>query len=135
MNNPIIVRDCAGDDLRRFERLLESVFGEPGWSPAVDISETDGELIVSAALPGVSKDEVALEVKDGRLILSGQLKNGDKKEEVWLRRELPQGPFRRSFELPAEIDASRASAALRDGILELRLPKAERAKPQKIAIN
>lgn len=102
------------------------------WAPAVDIQETAEELVVQAALPGVRKEDVDLEVKDDTLILSGERKTPE--GEDWLRRELPTGSFYRAFSLPAEVEPGKVKAAFRDGILEVRLAKAESAKPHKVKI-
>jgi HSP20 family protein len=104
-----------------------------GWSPAVDIRETADAIVVSAALPGVNREDVELEVKDGNLILSGKRKEATE-EEGWLRRELPYGQFFRAFKLSAEVQADQVKAHFKNGILEINLPKAEGAKPRKVRI-
>lgn len=147
----MLIRDSenrAAADYRAMERLMESVFGETpafgsrhlsggaglGWVPAVDIRETDAELVVYAALPGLSKEDVALEVKDNTLVISGRMKGRGSEEESWVRRELPRGEFYRAFGLPADVLAAKVTATMRDGVLEVRLPKAEEARPRRIAI-
>ncbi len=146
-NKNLLFRAGRAADLRGLDRLFEAVLGEwpafgarrsPdqafGWAPAVDIRETDNDLIVYAALPGLSKDDVTLEVKDDTLALSGRLKTLGSDEDTWVRRELPRGDFYRAFQLPAGVDVAKVKAAMREGVLEIRLPKAEKARPQKIAI-
>jgi HSP20 family protein len=149
--NIMIQRDSenrASADFRSVERLLESVFGETpvfglrnrnsgagfGWAPAVDIRETDAELVVYAAMPGLAKEDVNLEVKENTLVLSGRMRPLGSDEDSWIRRELPRGEFYRAFVLPADVRAAKVTAAMRDGVLEIRLPKAEEARPRKIAI-
>jgi HSP20 family protein len=149
--NVMLFRDSenrASADFRSVQRLLESVFGETpvfgfrtapgqeglGWTPAVDIRETENELVVYAATPGLSKEDVSLEVKDNTLVLSGRMKGRGSDEDSWVRRELPRGEFYRAFSLPADVKADKVSAAMRDGILEIRLPKAEEARPRRISI-
>lgn len=105
-----------------------------GWVPAVNIRETQDAFIVCAALPGVEKSDVNLEVKDNTLILSGQVKEAQGEEEGWLRRELPAGPFYRAFNVAAEVDSTKVSANFKNGVLEIRLPKAEQSKPRKVQI-
>ena len=136
------------DRAAAFDRLIETLFsGSPlfglrretrpayGWAPAIDIRETDGEFIVYAALPGLEKEDVTLEVKDNVLVLSGRMKTLGSDEDTWLRRELPRGEFYRAFQLPADVQVAKVKASMRGGVLEIRLPKAEEARPHKIAID
>lgn len=138
----------ASADLRSIDNLLEAVFRETpvfglrrvgagagmAWAPAVDIRETENELIVYAAMPGLAKEDVTVELKDATLTLSGRMKPLGSEEDSWVRRELPRGEFHRAFSLPADVRTGKATATMRDGVLEIRLPKAEEARPRKIAI-
>ena len=114
--------------------------GEQGWAggawtPPVDIYETDDALVLTAMLPGVSKDEVSIEVHNNTLILRGERKPASAvQDERYYRRECVYGPFQRSFVLPATVDQTKVQARYHDGILELHLPKLEAAKPRRIAI-
>jgi HSP20 family protein len=114
--------------------------GEQGWAagawtPPVDIYETDDALVLTAMLPGVSKDEVSIEVHNNTLMLRGERKPASAvSDERYYRRECVYGPFQRSFVLPATVDQNQVQATYHDGILELRLPKSEAAKPRRIAI-
>lgn len=134
-------------DFRSLDKLFESVFGETpffgvrrahaaglNWAPAVDIRETDADLVVYAALPGLSKGDVSLEVKDNTLTLTGRMRTLGSEEDAWVRRELPRGEFYRAFSLPADVQADKVRASMKDGVLEIRLPKAEEAKPRKVEI-
>lgn len=146
--NAMLVRDQERAPERNIDRLFESVFGESpffglrhtryeggvGWAPAVDIRETDTELIVYAALPGMSKEDVSLEVKDSTLVLSGRMKALGSDEDSWVRRELPRGEFLRAFTLPADVQPGKVTASMKNGVLEVHMPKHEEAKPRKIAI-
>ena len=106
------------------------------WSPAVDVFENADEIVVRAALPGVKKEDVELEVKDGLLMLSGKRESTDTAEkDGWMRREIASGSFYRAFKLTGEVQADKAKAQYKDGILEIRLPKAEQAKPRKVRID
>jgi HSP20 family protein len=105
------------------------------WTPPVDIYETDDALVLTAMLPGVSKDEVSIEVHNNTLLLRGERKPASAvSDERYYRRECVYGPFQRSFVLPATVDQNQVQATYHDGILELRLPKSEAAKPRRIAI-
>lgn len=103
------------------------------WAPEVDIRETDEELALYCDLPGVEKQDVQVEVRDNTLVLTGQRKP-HKEQDGWLRREAFHGAFYRAFGLPAEVEAGKVSASMVNGVLEIRLPKAEQAKPHRVTI-
>ena len=105
-----------------------------GWSPAVNIKESDDKFYLHVALPGVEKNDVSLEVKDNTLVLTGRAKEADENEEGWVRREIPRGQFFRAFSLTADVDPAKVSANFKNGILEIQLPKAEQSKPRKVQI-
>lgn len=105
-----------------------------GWSPAVDVRETNDEFIICAALPGVEKEDVQVEVSDSTLALTGKVKQTQAPEESWLRRELPYGQFFRAFNLPSEVRGNQVKASFKNGVLEIHVPKAEEAKPHKVPI-
>ena len=113
----------------------EAGWGVRTWAPPVDIYETDDALILKAELPGVSKDDVSIEIHQNTLILRGQRKHeAEVKEENYHRVERAYGSFQRSFMLPTLVDQEHVQATYKDGVLELRLPKSEAAKPKRIAI-
>jgi HSP20 family protein len=126
---------------RMFDQFFRGGTGEEaGWgvrtgAPPVDIYETDDALILKAELPGVSKDDVSIEIHQNTLILRGQRKHdAEVKEEHYHRVERAYGTFQRSFMLPTLVDQEHVQATYHDGVLELRLPKSEAAKPKRIAI-
>lgn len=105
------------------------------WMPNVDIYETKDAVCVRAELPGVDKDAVNVEVKEGVLILRGERKfEKEVKEENYHRIERSYGTFHRSFTLPSSVDAEKVTARMKDGVLEVDLPKKEQDKPKKIDI-
>ena len=105
------------------------------WAPRVDIRETDDALLVQAELPGIEKKNIHLDMKDGVLTLSGERRyEKDVKEENVHRVERTYGKFSRSFSLPRNVDADKVEATMNDGVLEVRLPKRESAKPKEITI-
>ena len=113
----------------------EAGWGVRTWAPPVDIYETDDALILTAELPGVSKDDVSIEIHQNTLILRGQRKHdAEVKEDNYHRVERAYGTFQRSFTLPTLVDQEHVQATYKDGVLELRLPKSEAAKPKRIAI-
>ena len=106
------------------------------WAPSVDIRETDDALVVQAELPGIDKKDVNLEVKDGVMIISGERRYEKEVEEEHVHRiERSYGSFTRSFSLPSNVDTDKVQAEMKDGILTVRLPKRESAKPKAIAID
>jgi HSP20 family protein len=126
---------------RMFEQFFRGGTGEEAgwgvrtWAPPVDIYETDDALILKAELPGVSKDDVSIEIHQNTLILRGQRKHeAEVKEEHYHRVERAYGTFQRSFMLPTLVDQEHVQATYHDGVLELRLPKSEAAKPKRVAI-
>jgi len=105
------------------------------WTPAIDTCEGDQAFTLTAELPGFSKDDVQVELKDNRLTLKGERKREtDVQETQYRRRERVYGTFERSIRLPMEVDADKSEATFKDGVLKLTLPKAEEAKPKAIRI-
>jgi HSP20 family protein len=105
------------------------------WTPAIDMCEGDQAFTLTAELPGFSKDDVQVELKNNRLTLKGERKReSDVQEKQYRRVERVYGAFERSIKLPAVVDADKAEATFKDGVLKLTLPKAEEAKPKPISI-
>ena len=105
------------------------------WAPAVEIYEKGDDLVVRAELPGVEKNDIEVNVEDGVLVLKGERKRSSEVEEAKVYRvERSYGSFVRRFSLPRGLDASRVSAALENGVLEITLPKADEAKSKKVEI-
>ncbi|UCD48231.1 MAG: Hsp20/alpha crystallin family protein [Deltaproteobacteria bacterium] len=106
------------------------------WTPAVDIYESNDSVVVKAELPGVEKDQISVEVKDGILSLRGERKfEKEVKEESYHRIERSYGSFQRSFSLPVSVDQEKVTAQFKNGVLEVTLPKKEQAKPKQIQVN
>ncbi|MBD3370095.1 Hsp20 family protein [Candidatus Fermentibacteria bacterium] len=105
------------------------------WVPAVDITESDKSIQVKTELPGLSRDDVEIEVANGVLTIKGE-KREEKtdKEKSYHHREMRYGSFSRSFSLPVEVKADDAQASFNDGVLEITLPKEEKALHRKIEI-
>ena len=105
------------------------------WSPAVDILEAEGDIILKAELPGVDLDAIDIQIRDNVLTLRGERTFEDEvKKEHYYRIERSYGSFTRSFTLPSTIDQARVQAQLRDGILEVKLPKRDSALPRSITV-
>lgn len=108
-----------------FAKGLENQYFACGtWTPPIDIFETEGQFVLKAELPGIDKDDVDVRVQDNVLTLKGARYPSDKlKEDNINRMERPYGKFSRSFTLPSNVNADNISAKLKDGILEIILPK------------
>lgn len=110
-------------------------FGDERFVPAVDIRETDDKYLIEAELPGIKKEDVHIEVKDGVLTIRGERKHEEeKKEGNYTRIERAYGQFQRTFTLPVNVEEEKIDAAFKDGILTVELPKGEKAKPKQIEI-
>ena len=128
----------------RMGQLMSLAFGDlaftPGlaaaWTPLADISETDDAYLVEVELPGVNKDQVNVDVNDRELVITGEI--AEPQEEEGQAAPPPGSPHRR-FEfrttLPGDIDPQGVSASLSDGILTVRVPKSEAAKPRHVEIS
>lgn len=114
----------------------EEGLGTGVWMPVVDIYETKDAICVRAELPGMDKEAVGVEVKDGVLTLRGERKfEKEVKEESYHRIERSYGTFHRSFTLPSSVDGEKVTARMKDGVLQVDLPKKDQAKPKQIKIS
>ncbi|VTU31109.1 hypothetical protein H4CHR_02740 [Variovorax sp. PBS-H4] len=109
--------------------------GAPALMPPVDVIEDADSLTLYADLPGVSKETLALHVDSGTLTIEAELGLSLPEGLQSSHTEVGVGRFRRSFTLSKELDAERVSADLSNGVLRLRIPKAEHAKPRRITVN
>jgi HSP20 family protein len=144
----------AWDPLREINSLenrLDKFFGRPlfttsgnggseamtvaQWSPLVDISEDDHEYLVKAELPDLKKEEVKITVENGELTISGERKvEKEEKNKKFHRIERSYGSFARSFTLPEGVSGEKVSADFKNGLLEIHLPKDEKARPKTIEV-
>jgi len=129
-----------------FDRLFEGFMrpARPGADeqgkamiPATDVVEHDSEYVVRAELPGVRKEDIDITVQDGVLTINAESKSSveEKQGGRVIRQERRYGKYVRSMRLGAQIDEGKVRANYRDGVLELRLPKAEEVKPKKISVD
>jgi HSP20 family protein len=145
-----ILRWDPFEELREMQRSLDRLFDELTgrrpvrrrearepvvWEPAVEVYETDQEVVVRAELPGVDPKNVNVTVQDNTVTIEAEAKEEqEERGRNYLRRELRYGQFFRSVALPAEVKADAAKATYRNGVLELRVPKSERAKPKQVKV-
>ena len=123
------------------DRLFDDAFTRPfslrdGWSvPAIDMYQTDNEIVVKASLPGIKPDEVQINITGEVLHIKGEVKaQEEKKDKAWHIREQRWGAFERSVVLPTDVVADKAKAEFENGVLTISLPKAEEVKPKIINI-
>ena len=105
-----------------------------GYSPALDIVETDQDFQVSLDIPGIKKEDIKIEVKDRSLLVSGERKREVKDEHGMNRSERSFGQFTRTLQLPLNVDTTKIEAQYEDGVLKLTIPKSEAAQPRLIDI-
>jgi HSP20 family protein len=135
--NPI--GTLAGMEIDRLNRMfsaLETEAFNQAWVPAVDIYETDThEVVIKAELPDVKKEDIGVSVENNVLTLTGERKPEQSKRDQFQRVERRFGSFSRSFTLPTSVDAGQIAASYKDGVLTIRLPRREEAKPRQITVN
>src|SRR2546423_537948 len=126
-------------------RLFGSYFDSPGngenvparrWIPAMDLLEEGDHFVLRADLPGVSEQEVNVELEDNMLTISGERKSEqEERRDGYYRLERAAGSFSRSLTLPDGIDSESIEASFQNGVLTVRIPKPEERKPRRVAIN
>lgn len=126
---------------RMFEDMVDLSKGEDRdimkstWAPAVDIFETENEVVLSVEVPGISEKEIEIKVEDGNLTLKGERKfEKEAKEENYHRIERSYGSFYRSFSLPSYVDQDKIKAEYENGVLSIHMPKKPELKPRKVRI-
>ena len=116
-----------------FRRVARRVSSQPQPSAlSVNVREEDDAYILYALVPGLKAEDLNIQVLENIVSIEGEYKD---EETPFLLNELPRGAFRRSLQMPSEIDADKVEARIVDGVLTLNLPKAESARPKKIKVN
>ena len=106
-----------------------------GWTPALDLYQTNDDVVAVVELPGMRKEDIDISLHDGMLTISGERKDETPEGEENARSERFVGKFRRSISLPTRVDVNKVNATYKDGILTVTLPKAEEVKPKQIQVN
>ncbi len=107
-----------------------------GWNPVVDIYDNEDSIVIKAELPGVSKKDIEIDIKDRVLTLKGERSaDNEVKEDTYYRRERTYGRFERSFTLPANVDPDKIKADYSDGVLKIEVPKPEDQKPKQVTVH
>lgn len=128
----------------QMNRLFDNFLGQPTpsaamervWAPAVDMYETQNEVVVSAELPGLNEKDIHLSITGDLLAIQGERQwSDDAKDGGHYRRERWFGKFERTLSLPMPVETGRVKATYRDGVLTVKLPKVEEIKPKEIKID
>ncbi len=130
---------------REVDRLLEDIFTvrprheltplEVVWEPSVEMFETDAEVVVKAVLPNIDPKQVEITVTSDAITLKGETKHeGEQKERNYYKREMQYGTFLRTLPFVAEVKSTEAKATYKDGVLEVKVPKSERAKATSVKV-
>jgi HSP20 family protein len=146
-NRPDVAWDWAPVGLDTLRSEINRLFDSPflglersdvfnTWAPAVDLYEDKDNLVVTAELPGLKKEEIDISLHDGNLVIAGERKV-DKQfgEKETQRAERFYGRFQRTIALPKAVDGGGVKAAYKDGVLTVTLPKSPEAKPKQIEVN
>ena len=140
------VRKEGRDDLARLHRDMDDLFGSffgdwPALSqrggiwPAIDVADSENEIVVKAEVPGCKADDIDISVYGNTLTLSGEKKaEEEKKEKGYYHLERSYGSFRRDITLPNDVDTNKVEASCKDGVLTVTLPKSEKAKAVKVKV-
>jgi HSP20 family protein len=133
------VADLAGLEIDRLNRMFSDLYAEAtrAWVPPVDIFETENhEVVIKAEVPDVKREDLKVNFENNVLTISGERRAPEAPAADQVRRlERRHGSFSRAFTLPTWVDASGIAAAYKDGVLTVRLPRREEAKPKTIAVN
>src|ERR1700712_1234784 len=115
----------------RLDQLVEPSGATQAWTPPVDITETDEAWVIEAELPGVDRKDISIELRDNELEISGEIKERVRKG-ILRRRTRRVGAFDFRVTLPGHVDADAVEAAMDDGVLTVRIPKPQHARPHRI---
>ena len=137
-----VVRWSPFSDLEQIQQQLTQLLGAAApdaevarelWSPPVDIEETEDAWLIEAEVPGVSRDDIDVELRDDELVIHGEVKERER-QGILRRRTRRVGEFEYRVTLPGHLDPESLEARMSDGILRIRVPKAERARSRHVDI-
>jgi HSP20 family protein len=136
-NRPLFLSDFFGSN---FNELVDGIFNEQPledtvFKPAVEMSETDNDFLLTVSIPGVDKKDITLEIDEGFITIKGERTSKKEKEEAKvIYKEIRTGSFLRKVRVPKTADPSLAKAQYENGLLNLTIPKKEDVKPKVISI-
>lgn len=141
-----LIRFTPSHDMRRLQREIDGIFDSffspssnenegASWAPRVDLSETEDAYLVHVDVPGMQKEDLNIDVHEGRLTISGE-RNAEQQDDghKYVRVERSYGRFYRSFTLPQTVKEDEIEATYENGVLSVRVPKAEETKPRRIEV-
>ncbi len=121
------------------DRLFEENFAEAGsereMALALDVQAGDDDYVIRALVPGLEAEDLNIEILNNTVAIRGEFKGDGQEDEKYLMNELPAGKFGRVITLPTALDPAKAEASIKNGVLVLRVPKAEAHRPKTIKIN
>ena len=117
------------------ESMSDSRTNEREMTLAVDVRAADDDFVIRALVPGMQAEDLNIEIINNTVTIRGEFKNENVEDAKFLTCELPEGRFSRVIGLPVAVDSSKTEASLKDGVLTLRVPKAEEHRPKTIKIN
>ena len=129
------------NDFERLQRQMDELFDRIGFSPrsgtfpAMNIYDEGEDFVVAVLVPGVSKEELGVDLRENVLTVTGTRKPAEYEGATVLRKESPSGDFRRSLRIPGKVKTDSVHAEFKDGTLLIRMPKSEESKPKHIAIS
>jgi HSP20 family protein len=126
--------DAMSEEFSRRFGMRPAASGLRGWLPPVDVWETETELVIELDVPGCHRENISAEIVENQLVVTGERSLSDGAVRRY-RTERWQGRFVRSFVVPRGLDGDRIKADYNQGVLTIRLPKPEAARPKRIAIN
>lgn len=141
-----LIRWDPFDDLVSLRESMDKLFEDfftrrprgqslAAWQLALEVFETDGDVVVHAELPGVDPKQVEITATDDAITIKGESRTEQEEQgRHYVRRELRYGAFMRTVPLPAGVRGDQAKASFKNGILEIRVPKSERAKPKTVKV-
>jgi HSP20 family protein len=136
---PVNLFDSFNDDINRYfgnSRNKAAASQERNWAPAVDIREEENRYLLSADIPGVDRGNIEVTLEDGVLTLKGERsREAEASDRQYRRKERVHGAFMRQFTLPETADTQNISATIKDGVLDVVIPKYAKPQPTRVTIN
>ena len=136
---PISLFDHINNDINRYfgkTRSTAATGQECGWAPAVDIREEESRYLLSADIPGVERENIEITLENGVLTIKGERRTETAtNSQDYRRKERTHGTFMRQFTLPETVDSQNISATVKDGVLDVVIPKQAKPQPTRITIN
>ena len=137
-HKPVNLFNQFNDEMNRYFSLTRAGAAnqEQDWMPAVDIREEDSRYLLTADIPGVDRKDVEITLEEGVLTVKGERSTKTEvAKEGYRRRERTYGTFMRQFTLPETVDTGSISAAIKDGVLEIEIPKQDKPEPRRITVS